>query len=363
MIFINIALLIIIIGLAIYIVIQRSKSNVLNENISLLQQRLDNLHAQNTETFFRQQEFLSNQLNQITNQITEQLNFINKQLTNTTGQIGIRLDKAATVIADVSKGLGSLSEASRQILEIGKDLSKLQEILRAPKQRGLLGEFFLEDLLRQILPHEYYEVQYKFKNGNKVDAIIKLGPNLVPIDAKFPLDEFARMCETVSTEERRKHRREFLRTVKNHIDDIALKYIQPNEGTYDFAMMYIPAENVYYEIIIKEDPEEESIQKYALAKKVIPVSPNSIYAYLQAIILGLRGLRIEQSAQKILAALQKLTNDFNEFKEEFRILGTHIRNAQTKFGEAEKSLINFEQKLISVENIERENIINKLEDK
>ncbi len=356
--FVIAGLLAIIVGLVIYLIIQRGRK----DSFILLQQDIQSLRAQTTDTLLRQQELVNQQLNEITRQINNQLNFINQQLTNTTGQLGARLDKAATVIADVSKGLGSLSEASRQILEVGKDLAKLQEILRVPKQRGLLGEFFLEDLLRQILPQEYYELQYKFKNGNKVDAVIKLGPNLVPIDAKFPLEEFTRMSETESSEERRKHRKEFLKTVKNHIDAIALKYIQPNEGTYDFAMMYIPAENVYYEIIIREDSEEESIQKYALAKKVIPVSPNSIYAYLQAIILGLRGLKIEQSAQRILATLQKLTNDFSNFKEEFRVLGTHLKNAQAKFGDAEKSLINFEQRLTSVENIKQEGEFKKLED-
>jgi DNA recombination protein RmuC len=346
-----VGLLVIIALLLTVLILNQTKSKTSNEGLVILQQQLESLRIQTNDTLLRQQQIVNEQLSQITRQITEQLNFLNQQFTTTTGQIGVRLDRAAQVIADVSKGLGSLSEATKQILDAQKDLSKLEEILSIPKTRGLLGEYFLEDLLRQILPQEYYEFQYQFRNGKKVDAIIKLGPQIVPIDAKFPLEQFKSMTQSDSDAERKRARKEFLKAVRHHIDTIARNYILPDEGTYDFAMMYIPAENLYYEVIIKEEGEEESISRYALNKRVIPVSPNSIFAYLQAIVLGLRGLRIEERSKEILAALQKLTNDFNLFKEDFRVLGTHLRNAQSKFTDAERSLIYFEQKLTGVSAI------------
>jgi DNA recombination protein RmuC len=354
-----IILLIVLIGLIIYLLLRPQKQQSSDQSLTMLQNQIEGLRNQTNETLNNQQKLLNQQLGQITSQINQQLQNVTQQLSTTTGQIGDRLDKAAGVISNVHKEIGGLSEASKQILDVGKDISKLSEILKAPKTRGLLGEFFLGDLLSQILPQEYYELQHSFKN-NKVDAVVKLGPKLVPIDAKFPLDNFRRIVESKTDEERKKMRKDFIRDVKNHIDAIASKYIMPDEGTYDFAMMYIPAENVYYEVIIKEDPDEKSISQYAIAQKVIPVSPNSLYAYLQAIVLGLRGLKIEQSAAQILGTLQKLTIDFENFKGEFDTLGKHIGNAQAKYVEAERKLTKFDNKLSSVEAMNPEEELKKL---
>jgi DNA recombination protein RmuC len=354
-----IILLIILTGLIIYLLLRPQKQRSTEQGMTMLQNQIENLRNQTSDTLAKQQQLINQQLGQITTQINQQLQNVTQQLSTQTGHIGERLDKAANVISNVSKGLGSLSEASKQILDVGKDISKLQEILKAPKTRGLLGEFFLGDLLGQILPQEYYELQYSFKAG-KVDAVIKLGPQLVPIDAKFPLENFNRISASTTDDERRKARKDFLKDVRKHVDDIADKYILPDEGTYDFAMMYIPAENVYYEVIIKEDPDEKSVSKYAIDKKVIPVSPNSMYAYLQAIVLGLRGLKIEQSAGEILGMLQKLTIDFNSFKDEFETLGKHISNAHGKYEDAEKKLLKFDNKLSNIESMTPEDELKKL---
>lgn len=213
-----------------------------------------------------------------------------------------------------------------------------------------MGEFLLENLLTQIMPSkEFFSLQYAFNNGTKVDAVIKVGSDLVPIDAKFPLESFKRMVESENEEERKANRRQFTKDVQNRIDEIASKYILPDEGTYDFALMYIPAENVYYETILKDmqEKEQKSLYSYALDKKVIPVSPHSLYPYLIVILKGLKGLAIEKNAKQVVEYLGGLQVDLNKFKEDFRLVGGHLSNAKSKYEEAEKRLDKFSDKFIA----------------
>ena len=255
----------------------------------------------------------------------------------------------------IQSSLGRLTEASRHMEEVGKNIAGLSDILRAPKFRGGIGELLLGDLLSQILSPEHYKLQYSFSSGERVDAVVILKVGMVPVDAKFPLESFQRMIASSEGEIQKKHRREFTRAVKGHIDDIAQKYILPDEGTFDFALMYIPAENVYYETIIKDEGlgEERSLLSYALEKRVIPASPNSFYAYLQAIALGLKGLRIEKRAQEIMQYLARLEGDFDRFKDEYDTLGGHIERARKKYDDASKSLGRFEDKLIGAQDPSR----------
>ncbi len=252
--------------------------------------------------------------------------------------MGERLDHTAQVVGAVQGQLGELGQASARILEVGKDIASLQDILRAPKLRGGLGEIFLNDLLAQMLPQANYQLQYEFSSKQKVDAVIKLGSHLVPVDAKFPLENFRKMLEAPESE-KAGCRNDFRTNVKKHIDDIAGKYILPDEGTYDFALMYIPAENVYYEIILRNEGDtREALNEYALKNRVIPVSPNSFYAYLQAIAYGLRGLRVEGRAREILDHLLKLRSDFNKFRAEFEAMGGSLTASQKHFSQAERNL-------------------------
>ncbi len=269
---------------------------------------------------------------------------VQEQLQKGNQTTGTRLDNAARVIQDVSRQLGTLGEATKQVMDVGKDIASLQEILRSPKLRGGLGELFLGDLLSQIFPTSHYELQHRFKSGEAVDAIIKLGKNIVPVDAKFPLENFKRLVgDSISEEERAANKRRFIADVKKHIDAISGKYILPDEGTFDFALMYIPAENVYYELIIKDDnaETEKGLLNYAFEKRVIPVSPNSFYAYLQTILLGLRGLHVEERAQEILGHLSRLAGDFRKFHEDFELLGKHLTNVKAKYDDADKKLTKF----------------------
>lgn len=258
----------------------------------------------------------------------EQLDALAQRLLDSDQRI---LATTTQTFGQLQSNLGQLSQATQQMMEVGKDIASLEDLLKPPKLRGGMGETLLEMLLAQIFRAEgFYILQYRFRSGDFVDAVIKLGENLVPVDAKFPLESFRRILESEVETERRAARREFVRVVKSHIDNIAQKYILPDEGTFDFALMYIPAENVYYETIIKGE-EEEGIFPYALERRVIPVSPNSFYAYLQVIVRGLRGLQIEERAQEIMAHLGRLERDFDLFRQDFETLGTHIEHAYNKY--------------------------------
>jgi DNA recombination protein RmuC len=264
-------------------------------------------------------------------------------LQQSTASMNTRLDNAAKVVGDLREKVG-------QIHEVGKAAAELVNILRAPKLRGGMGELFLGDLLAQILPPEHFKLQHRFKSGEAVDAVIRIGQKLVPVDAKFPYENFKRVIEAPSETERAAARKQFLRDVKKHVDAIATKYIVPDEGTYDFALMYVPAENVYYETIIKDDGgEEHQLFSYSLEKRVIPVSPNSFYAYLQTVLLGLRGMKVEERAQEILGALTRLRNDFDKVQENFRVLGRHLTNASGSYADTEKTLTKLDAKLSQVE--------------
>jgi len=265
---------------------------------------------------------------------------LTQALSQTRQTLDDRLDRAAVVISGVSKQLGQLDESTKQLAGIGKDISSLQDILRSPKLRGNLGELFLQDLLSQILPPDHYEMQFGFRGGDRVDAVIRLKAGMVPVDAKFPLENFQRLVATQADEERRGLRTQFLRDVKKHVDAIATKYIRPDEGTLPFALMYIPAENVYYETIIKDEElgGEGQLFSYALSRRVIPVSPNSFYAYLQTILLGLKGLRVEESARAVLDNIDRLRQEFEKFSDSFALIGKQLGQASRNFDEADKRL-------------------------
>jgi len=257
--------------------------------------------------------------------------------------VGERIDGTIRVFGEVQKELGELTQRTKEVQEVGKNISSLREILRAPKFRGGFGELLLERLLADVLPQDCYSLQYRFRNGETVDAVVQIGKNLVPIDSKFPLEDFERIIKAESEEEQKALRRQFTRTVRKHVDDVA-KYISPDEDTFDFALMYIPAENIYYETIIR-GTEENNIFSYALDKRVIPVSPNSFYAYLQVIVQGLKGLQFEKAAGEILTYVKCLQSELDDFQRDYDVVGGHIRHAASKYDEASRKLARFGDKL------------------
>lgn len=264
-----------------------------------------------------------------------------------------RLDNAAKVFSGLESRMAKVEEVSKQVLEVGKDIAGLQQILKAPKLRGNFGEELLGDLLGQMMPQENYELQYSYKNGERVDAVIKTAQGLVPIDAKFPLENFSRLMAADNENEKRNLKRLFIQDVRKHVTDIASKYIRPSEGTFEFALMYIPAENVYYEIVTKDFDagENVSIASIALKKRVIPISPNTFYAYLQTILLGLRGMQVEKKVREIVVELARLRKGLENFRDDFSKIGTHLGNAQGSYEKADKRLTRLEEKFHSLEEV------------
>jgi len=322
-----------------------------------------NLQHQYAEVFERNTKAVNDQLFNV-------MGKVNKQLESVQGLIDKRLDANVRVVADrlkensqsmertrenvsqrlqqLNQSLSGLEITQKEIFNVGKDILELQDILKAPKLRGGLGEFFLEDFLSQILPRSNFETQFVFSTGEKVDAVIKFESGMVPVDSKFPMENFKKYI-TETGDAKKKLRATFARDVKKHINDIAQKYIRPDEGTFEFALMYIPAENIYYETIIRDEElgGEKSILSYAIANNVIPVSPNSFYAYLQAIVMGLKGLQIEESARQMYVHLKSLKGDLSKFREDYDTLGTHLKNARNKYDEGSGKLVRFDDKLVA----------------
>ncbi|MCL2801205.1 MAG: DNA recombination protein RmuC [Treponema sp.] len=296
----------------------------LNRQINELKTK--QLESQNA-SMINQQKLLNDMMSVMNQNLSATQNNITKQLSNTNQMFG-----------DIHNQLGTLGKTVKNMEDIGKNISSLQDILQAPKLRGNLGEYLLEELLKQIFPSANYEVKYSFKNGTQVDAIIKLEGNIVPVDSKFPLESFQRFIGTDNEEEKKSFRKEFITSVKKRIDEIASKYINPAEGTFDFAIMYIPAENVYYETIINDSFTNKDFEllNYAMDKRVIPVSPNSFYAYLMAIIFGLKGLKVEQEAKTILRDLSQVQDKFSKFYTEYTLVGKHLSSAVNKYNDTEK---------------------------
>ncbi len=321
----------------------------------LLQQQIDSMRDQVSRSLQGSGQLVQQQLGSLSSQVSGQLSSVATQLSQQVGTGMGLLQKASehfsSRVEEVQTRLAQLDESNKRIMEIGKSLATLQEILRAPKLRGGIGEFLLGDLLAQIMPADYFQLQYSFKSGERVDAVIRLSQGLVPVDSKFPLENFQKSLQAQEESTKKSFLRLFAGDVKRHIEAIANKYILPGEGTCDFALMYIPAENVYYEAFIKDEAwgEGKSLREFSFEKHVIPVSPNSFYAYLQTILLGLRGLKIEESARVIIRQLTALRGQLARFQEEFRKLGKHLEQSKGSYDAAQRHLERFGDRLAGIE--------------
>lgn len=249
---------------------------------------------------------------------------INKTLHLNTQATNERLDNAAKYMANVAEQIGEMSE-------IGRSMKDLQEFLQSPKLRGNLGEEVLQDLMAQMFPKNSFYSQYVFKSGEKVDVALKTDAGTLPIDSKFPMENFRRLINTDSEKEKSGFRKLFINDVRKHIRSIAKKYIVPNEGTMDFAIMYIPSESVYYEVV-----NEPELLDYARNSRVYMVSPSTLYALLQTILLSFEGKKIEARTRQIFQMLRSIQGDYKKTTDELGILGRHLGNAYAKLGEVQQ---------------------------
>lgn len=310
-----------------------------------MQREIQDMRIEMAKTLTNTSRESREQMAQLSTSLGERMKETTGTLQSTQVNVGERLDNAARMVGELRQKLGQIEESNKQIFTLGQGLQELKDILKNPKLRGNMGEFFLEDLMRQILPPEHYKMQHCFRSGETVDCAIRLGEAMISVDSKFPLESFVRLVGIPEdqVEQKKKEKRAFVTALKKHADAISKKYILPDEGTFDFALMYIPAENIYYETIIRDDmlEDEGSLYSYLLSKKVIPVSPNSLYAYLQVIVLGLRGMRVQEHAKQMLNDLQRIDGDLGKFREEYSVLGKHLKNAQGSYEESTKKLDKF----------------------
>lgn len=261
--------------------------------------------------------------------ILEYLKTTNIRLNEQGKSFNERLDNAARVIGDVQKNIGEFSE-------IGRGMKDLQDFLRSPKLRGNIGEQVLRDMLSQFLPKQSFKLQYSFKTGDKVDAAVFTSAGIIPIDSKFPMENFRKMISGLSV------KTEFERDVKKHVDDISKKYILTEEGTVDYALMYVPSEAIYYEIA-----NNENLFDYIQDKRVLPVSPTTFYAYLKAILMSFEGQKIEAQAKEILSSLRAIGKDYEKTEDNLNILQKHLTNAYNMMNNVFTSFGTLGQKIAS----------------
>lgn len=256
-----------------------------------------------------------------------------KLLQTNTKQLNERLDTAARVIGDLKKNLGEMSE-------VGKGIRSLQEFLQSPKLRGNIGEQVLTDMIGQTFPKNSFHLQYSFRSGVKVDAVLKTDAGLLCIDSKFPMENFSLLHKGETETIRNQAKKDFIADVKKHVSDISKKYILPEEGTMDFALMYIPSESVYYEIANMND-----LMEYARKMRVYPVSPNTLYAHLQVLLLSFQGKELEQKSRQVFQLLRAIQKDYGKIEENLGVLGRHIGNAYNQMSNVSQSFTLMGQKL------------------
>jgi len=263
-----------------------------------------------------------------------------RTLQENTKQLNERLDNAARVIQGVEKEVGQMSE-------IGRNMRELQDFLKSPKLRGNIGEQVLKDLIAQMFPKSSFHLQYEFKSGEKVDAAIQTDAGILPIDSKFPMENYQKMVKASEKSEKEMFKKEFVKDVRKHIDAIAKKYILPAEGTMDFALMYIPSESVYYEIV-----NEIEVLDYARKSRVYMVSPSTLYAHLQTILLSFEGKKIESKSRELFTLLRSMQIDYEKIEENMSTLGKHINNAYSQFGNVLSGFSSLGQKLHATKTLE-----------
>lgn len=258
------------------------------------------------------------------------------------------------IIEDITRKLTQVEGTNKQILNFSEKLQSLENILKNPKQRGILGEYFLETLLGHVLQPNQYKIQYKFENGEIVDAAIFMQDKIIPIDAKFSLEKYNKIMESTDEVQREKLQKEFKMDVKNRIDETA-KYIRPIENTTDFAFMFIPAEGIYYNLLIYKvgntDVRSEDLIEYAFKKRVIIVSPTSFFAYLQTVLQGLKALKMEESVKEVIKRVGELGRHMEVYETYMQKLGNQFGTAVNTYNSAYKEFKKIDKDVLKISGV------------
>jgi DNA recombination protein RmuC len=283
-----------------------------------------------TAQFAQLAQSLTAQLGQVTQQVQSGMASVGTLATGAQKAVSDQLQSSTEMLGAIRQQLGEVQQKSHELSEAAR---QIETVLGGAKTRGTLGEVALDRLLADALPPSAYETQFRFSTGEVVDAVVRLRDRLLPIDSKFPLDDYRRLVDT--GEDARKG---FAASVRAHAESIAKKYILPDEATLDIALMFVPSEGVYYELLRSEDSRGLPLDECCRAKGVIPVSPSTLFSHLRVILLGLRGMQIEENAKRLLSSLTGLKKQLDNFGEVYEKLGTHLRNAQQSYSDADRKL-------------------------
>ena len=307
---------------------------------------------------------LQQQMNHISQVLDSKLSESNKALQQ-------QFSQSANIIRNVTEKLTRLDETNKQVIGFADQLKNLQDILKNPKQRGILGEYYLETVLKNVLPPSSYQMQYSFSNGEIVDAVVFVDKRIIPIDSKFSLENYNRMIETQDSAEKKRLESAFINDLKLRIEETS-KYVRPEEKTMDFAFMFIPSEAVYYDLLINKvgiiTEDTNNLIYYAGKKKVVVVSPTSFLAYLQTVLQGLRNQKISEQATQIIKEVERLGKHLFVYSEHMKRLGQHLDTTVSSYNKAGKELEKIDKDVvkltagdakIKISEVERPELTNK----
>ena len=292
-----------------------------------------------------------NSLLMIQQQISNISQVLDSKLSESNKSLQSQFSQSAIIIRDVTERLTRLDETNKQVIGFADQLKSLQDILKNPKQRGILGEYYLETVLKNVLPPSSFQMQYGFSNGEIVDAVVFVDKRIIPIDSKFSLDNYNRMIETNDLAEKKRLEATFINDLKLRIDETS-KYVRPEEKTMDFAFMFIPSEAVYYDLLINKvgviTEDTNNLIYYAGKKKVVVVSPTSFLAYLQTVLQGLRNQKISEQAHSIIKEVERLGKHLFTYSEHMKRLGQHLDTTVSSYNKAGKELKKIDKDVVKL---------------
>lgn len=300
----------------------------------------------------REPEKQEGQFLMLQQQVNQMNQVLDSKLAESNKNAQFQFSESAKIISDVRERLTKLDETNRQVVSFADQLQNLQDILKNPKQRGILGEYYLETVLKNVLPPGSYQMQYRFGDGSIVDAVVFVRDKIVPIDSKFSLENYNRVIEEKNLAEKEKLERAFKADLKMRIDETA-KYIKPQEGTLDFAFMFIPHEAIYYDLLVNQvgavKVNTQDLIEYAFKQKhVLIVSPTSFLAYLQTVLQGLKSLQIEESAKQIRKNVEQLSRHLTGYQDYMKKLGSHLSDTVSSFNKAGKEFEKIDKDVVRI---------------